>query len=91
VVEELEKLSLENAGPLERRLAEVGLWFHMTKDTIPQNAVEKRQDFLELAVDNMIELMAIQVQRQQRVEGHKSTSLWLPNGIVDKDTGKKYG
>jgi len=92
LIKQLEQLSGNTHLPLEKRLIDTAVWYHRNKSRIPRNEVEKRLDFLEKTFDIFLELVAMSVDRVQTMEGRsKSQSLWLPNGIVDMDTGKRYG
>lgn len=92
LIDQLERLSEDNALPLERRLINTAVWFHKNKDRIPREALDKRVDFLEKTLDIFIELTALTVDRMQIMEGrHKSESLWLPNGISASGDMTKFG
>ncbi len=92
LIKQLESISAETHLPLEKRLVDTAVWFHHNKDRIPKHEVEKKVEFLTVALDIFIEMTALLVDRMQEVEGRsKSASLWLPNGMVDKDTGKRFG
>jgi len=92
LINQLEHLSSDGRLPLEKRLVDTAVWYHKNKDRIPRNAVEKRLDFLEKTFDIFLEMIAMSVERTQLLEGRsKSENLWLPNGIVDTKTGKRYG
>ena len=92
LINQLEQLSTNTHLPLEKRLIDTAVWYHRNKDRIPRNAVEKRLEFLEKTFDIFLELVAMSTERMQLNEGrHKSASLWLPNGMVDIETGKRYG
>lgn len=92
LIKELEALSSNTYLPLEKRLIDTCVWYHKNKDRIPRNAVEKRMDFLEKTFDIFLELIAMSTDRVQQMEGRpKERTLWLPNGMIDKETGKRYG
>lgn len=92
LIKELERITGDNMLPLERRLKDTAIWFYRNRDRIPQNNIPARQEFLEKVMNIQLELMAMVVDRVQMVEGSKASSdLWLPNGIMDMETGKRYG
>ena len=90
LLDKLEQMSTETAGPLEKRLIDTALWFHKNKDRIPRNNVEARCDFLMKTLDIHLELVALLVQRLERVEGRRHSPLWTPAGIRDNTTGELY-
>ena len=92
LIKQLEQLSTENHLPFEKRMIDTAVWFHRNKDRIPPENIKARMDFLEKTLDIYLEMMAMALDRMQMAEGRKgSTDLWLPNGMVDFDTGKRYG
>lgn len=91
LIRQLEAISNETRLPLERRLIDTAVWFHKNKDRIPRHEVEKKVEFLTKAFDIFIEMTAMLVDRIQESEGRpKGSSLWLPNGMVDIDTGRRF-
>ena len=92
LIKQLEALSTETRLPLEKRLVDTAVWFHKNKARIPRENLGARVDFIEKTFDIFIEMMALSVDRMQMMAGReKSANLWLPSGIVDKDTGQRYG
>lgn len=90
LIRQLEEISENTLLPLEKRLINTAVWFHKNKDRISDPM--KKIEFMEKTLDIVLELFALMAQRMQTVEGRgKSASLWLPNGMVDADTGRKYG
>ena len=78
--------------PFERRLLDTALYFHKNKDSIPRANLQARVDFFEKVMDCYLEMMVMCLDRMQEVEGRKQgTSLWLPKGMVDVETGKRWG
>jgi len=90
LIDKLELMSTETAGPLEKRLVDMAVWFHKNKDRIPRNNVENRCDFLMKSLDIHLELVALLVQRLELVEGRRHSPLWTPAGIRDNTTGELY-
>tara|TARA_Y100000310_G_C20338230_1_gene648534 strand:- start:294 stop:590 length:297 start_codon:yes stop_codon:yes gene_type:complete len=92
LISKLEQISTETHLPLEKRLIDTAVWYHKNKDRIPRSNVEKRLEFLEKTFDIFIEMMAMQVERVQQMEGYSSSdSLWLPIGMSFDGDLKKYG
>jgi hypothetical protein len=82
MIQKLEDIAHRTELPYEKRLMETALWFHKNKDRIPREAMAKRVDFLETAVDCLLEMLAMNLERLQGTEGRAaSSSLWLPNGM----------
>jgi hypothetical protein len=73
---------------LERRLADLGLWFHMNKDRIPMDNLAKRLDFMEKAMWTLLEIDALLLQRIREKTGSKL--LYLPSGMMSNE-GRKFG
>jgi hypothetical protein len=91
LIKKLEQISTDTHLPLEKRLIDTAVWYHKNKDTIPKSNVEKRVEFLEKTFDIFLELIAMQVERTQRVEGYGSDSLWLPKGMNYSGDLKDFG
>jgi len=91
LIKKLEQISTDTHLPLEKRLIDTAVWYHKNKDTIPKSNVEKRVEFLEKTFDIFLELIAMQVERTQRVEGYGSDSLWLPKGMTYSGDLKDFG
>lgn len=91
LINKLEHMRSTTQLPLEKRLIDLAVWFHRNKDAIPREALSKRVDFLEKALDIHLEMIAMLVNRMQLTEGRsKHSSLWLPKGIkVADDYGKE--
>jgi len=93
VLEELENIS-RSAGHrmLERRLADLAIWFHNNKTRIDPQDLLRRQAFMEKALWTMVEVQALLLERIQELEQAKKgvSRLWLPAGMkVNGDT--KFG
>ena len=89
LLKQLEGLATESTRPLEKRLIDTAVWFHRNKDRIDDPL--RKIEFLTTTLDIHLELVAMLAQRVQQVEGLKSQSLYLPRGIVDADTGQRFG
>lgn len=69
--------------PLERRLADLTLWFHRNKGRLTRDNLASRQDLLEQAFWIMLEVQALLLERNHELEAAKRgmSNLWLPRGI----------
>lgn len=65
--------------PLERRLADLAIWYYSNIGFIPAENLSKRQLFLEKALWNQIEINALLLERLREQTGSKN--LWLPAGL----------
>lgn len=74
---------------LERRLADLAVWYHQNMNHIARDNLAGRQAFLEKAFWIMLEVMALQANRIQRAEGRGTKHLWLPSGASLH--GQQYG
>lgn len=74
-----------NSGnpPLERRLADLALWFNYHRGEVALDNLASRVDFLERTLWVQLEINALLLERLQRRTG--SRKLYLPNGIRDND------
>lgn len=82
-----ENASISGQRPLERRLAELTLWYYKNKTRIPPNNLEAKVAFIEKAFWIGLEVMALSVERMHNLKGNGS-KLWIPNGI--KVDGKHH-
>lgn len=68
---------------LERRLADLTVWFYHNKDRIPRDNLAGRQAFLEKAYWISLEVNALLLERILDMENSKGGSpLWLPRGMT---------
>lgn len=82
LLNELDQLAHNGLQPYEQRLIDTALWFHRNKDRIPRDDIVKRCEFIETTLDIVLELFALQLRRQQQLEGRpRSSPLWLPTGM----------
>ncbi len=75
---------------LERRLADLAVWYYQNKDRISRDNLAGRQAFLEKAFWIMIEVHALTLSRIHKIEGRNS-SLWLPREIVSSGDVRRFG
>ncbi len=63
---------------LKRRLEEWALWYHENRDR--SRDYDKEREFLHTALDGVLELLALVVQRVDASAGERL--LWTPRGIT---------
>lgn len=73
--------------PLEQRLADLTLWFHMNKGRIARDNLAARQAFLEKAFWVQMEINALLLERLRQETG--SSMLWVPRGMMHEN-GKEF-
>jgi hypothetical protein len=71
--------SVSGGKPLEQRLADTALWFHMNKDRIPTDNLPKRLEFMEVGFWCLLEINALLLERIRTQTGSKT--LFLPAGM----------
>lgn len=77
---------------LERRLADLAVWYYQNKTRIPPENLTAKMAFLEKAMWILLEVNALQVERIHELEARsKSKSLWLPKGLVVEGDIRRYG
>lgn len=84
ILEELENIATRSGGKmLERRLADLAIWFYRNNKRLAPDNVMARQAFMEKAFWTMIEVQALILERMQEMElSRKGPSrLYLPAGI----------
>lgn len=70
---------------LERRLADLSVWFYQNRGRIAPENLKTRVDFLEKAFWILIEVCALQTERVHELEAsRKGKALWLPKGMAVK-------
>lgn len=74
---------------LERRLADLTLWFYKNKSEIARDNLAARQAFLEKAFWTLLEVNALLLERTRENQG--STNLWLPKGVQVNGDLRKFG
>jgi hypothetical protein len=71
---------------LERRLADLSIWFYRNKNSIPLDNLASRQAFLQKAFWISLEVIALLLERIHELESAKrSEKLWLPRGMRMND------
>ena len=77
---------------LDQRLTEWGLWFMENRTRVPPENIRKRQDFMDKAIQGLIECMAIAVKDIQELERRDPRKqLWLPKTVDVSGDLRKFG
>ncbi len=66
--------------PLERRMADLSVWFYKNRSRISRDNLAARQEFLEKALWISLEIQALMLERIREM-GDKS-GLWLPKALL---------
>lgn len=74
---------------LERRLADLTVWFYKNKDSIARDNLAARQAFLEKSFWIMLEVNALLLERIR--EEKSSKALWLPKGVRLNGDVRQFG
>lgn len=83
LIKEMEEIAGRTGLPLERRLMDTAIWFHRNWPTMDEANVYRRIEFLGKALDIMIEMNAMLVERLHEAESRrKSPTLYTPRGIA---------
>ena len=72
--------------PLERRMADLAIWYYKNAHFMPKENLKARVDFLDKSFWIMLEVNALLLERLHAVEGSKS--LFLPSGM--KMDGRRF-
>lgn len=95
LIEELyHNASASGGRPLERRLAELAVWYYKNRHTIDQLNLAARQNFLDKAMWIFMEVFALGVDRMHVLEDKgKARGLWIPRGIKmnGSEGSKEFG
>jgi hypothetical protein len=92
ILEELENIATRSGNKmLERRLADLAIWFYRNNKRLAPENLLLRQAFMEKALWTMIEVQALILERMQEMElARKGPSrLYLPVGV--RINGHDYG
>lgn len=93
LIEELiHNASVSGQRPLERRLADLSVWFYQNLGRIPRDNLAARQAFMEKAFWCFIEITAFQVERLHEIESLRAgRNLWIPKGLKMEGDVTKFG
>lgn len=74
---------VSGSKPLERRMADLAVWFYQNKSRVPLDNLAARQALLEKALWTLLEVNALQVERLHELEALKRgrSRLWVPRGM----------
>lgn len=77
---------------LERRLADMAVWFYQNRTRIPPENVVARQAFLEKSMWVMVELNALLLERVHELESKGAgKGLFLPKGLTIQGDVRRFG
>lgn len=78
---------------LERRLADLTVWFYHNRQRIPEGNLGKKIEFLEKGLWIGFEVMALLLERNHELERQKRgpSMLWLPSGMTINGQEKEFG
>ena len=81
-----------NQQPLERRLADLTIWYYRNKERIPIDNLASKAAFLEKTIWILLEVCALQTERLHELEHRGSAKgLYLPRGLTVEGDVRKYG
>lgn len=83
----IENARISGQKPLEKRLAELTIWFYNRRSSIAPENVAAKCAFLEKTCWIQMELIALLLERVRDVNGSKH--LWIPDGMISQD-GKHF-
>jgi len=77
---------------LERRLADVAIWFYKNKSRVPVDNLAARQALLEKALWTLLETNALLTERIHELEAGRRGGgrLWMPRGMKVKGDVRDY-
>ena len=82
LVEELARKAQHLDKPLERRLADLTIWFYHNRRDVPTENLGAKVKLLETGLWTVLEVCALLLERQHELEAQKNGSeLWLPKGV----------
>lgn len=92
LVEELSKKAAYIGKPLEKRLADLVVWFYRNRHDIPLDNLAAKQKFLETTVWTQFEVIALLIERVHELEHARNGShLWLPKGVNIEGDLSRFG
>lgn len=68
---------------LERRMADVAIWYYQNRSRVPPENLAARQALLEKALWTLLEVNALLTERLHELEAMKKgrSRLWMPRGM----------
>lgn len=94
LIEELQHNAVASGNRvLERRLADLTVWFYHNRQRIPEGNLGKKIEFLEKSLWISFEVMALLLERHHEVTALKKegSMLWLPRGMTINGQEKEFG
>jgi len=79
----LHNVNASGGKTLEKRLADLAVWYYRNRSRIPLDNLAARQALLDKAFWTLIEVSALLLERQHELEALKRgrSHLWLPRGM----------
>lgn len=74
---------------LERRLADLTVWFWNNRKDLARDNLAARQEFGERTIWIMLEILALQTERIHDLEGRKT--LFMPRGVSVRGDVRRFG
>lgn len=87
LIDELEQNVKRSDRPLERRLADLTVWFFRNLERIPADNVPKRVELLEVAFRVQLEVIALLLERLKK----DKPQLLLPTGVKIQGDLTRFG
>lgn len=93
LIEELQYNAQHSGGrPLERRLADLTLWYKRNRDRIPPDNLASRYALMDKALWISFEALALAVERIHELEGQRAGAhIWVPKGVAVNGDLRKFG
>ena len=92
LIEELLHNAKVASQPLERRLADLSIWYYQNVDGIPRDNLAARQAFTEKALWTLLEIAALQTERIHELESRgRVRGLWTAKGLSIEGDVREFG
>ena len=92
LIQELARKASGIGKPLEKRLADLTVWFYRNRHNIPLDNLAAKQKFLETALWTSLEVNALLLERLHELEASKNGSnLWLPREVQIEGELSRFG
>lgn len=78
---------------LEKRLADLAVWYYKNRSRIPLDNLAARQALLDKAFWTLLEVQALLCERQHELEAMKrgKSRLWVPRGMKVNGSLNEFG
>lgn len=91
-IDELMHNAQVSGRTLERRLADLTVWFYKNRGDVPRDNLAARQALLEKAMWISLEVGALLAERIHELEGQRAGAhLWTPKGVAVNGDLRKFG